>query len=195
MTTRTTAQIAGVALLLYIAVGVQDASDAGLEALMTLACSACALVLGVTLFVLTRVVDETLAMLGLAFRVAEGIVGAGLISTRLAVQALGTLDPVATEAGRWNVTVTSVLFAIGSLMFAWLLVRGRLVPLALGWLGVAASAVLLVGLPFELLGIIARPETIWMWVPMAAFEVPLALWLLAKGARPSASQSPANVGR
>ena len=47
----------------------------------------------------------------------------------------------------------------------------------------AASVLLVVGLPMELAGFLAGPATQLMWIPMAAFEVPLGVWLLIKGAR------------
>jgi hypothetical protein len=38
-----------------------------------------------------------------------------------------------------------------------------------------------VGLPLQLAGFLAGPVTQFMWLPMAAFEIPLGLWLLIKG--------------
>ena len=35
-----------------------------------------------------------------------------------------------------------VFFAVGSLLFSWLLLRGRMIPVGLAWLGVIASALL-----------------------------------------------------
>ena len=54
-----------------------------------------------------------------------------------------------------------------------------------------ASLLLLVGLPLQLAGVLRGTVTMLMWLPMAAFEIPLGLWLLVKGAamparRPSA---------
>ena len=56
-----------------------------------------------------------------------------------------------------------------------------LIPIVLAWLGVVASVLLVVGLPLQLAGFLRGPVTSLMWLPMLAFEVPLALWLLVRG--------------
>ena len=153
----------------------------------------CAIVLAVTLYGITRDQDPDLAMLALTFRVGEGLLGA--IATRgtpellwlatasgprapdtATVQALGTylLEGPSSNVG-------AILFAIGSTLFSYLLLRGRTIPVTLAWLGVIASVLLVVGLPLQLAGFLSGPVTSFMWIPMAAFEVPLALWLLIKG--------------
>jgi hypothetical protein len=56
-----------------------------------------------------------------------------------------------------------------------------MVPVPLAWLGVVASVLLIVGLPLQLVGVLRGPVTQLMWLPGAAFEITLALWLLIKG--------------
>src|SRR2546425_12018777 len=80
-----------------------------------------------------------------------------------------------------NVALTATFFAVGSTLFSYLLLRGRMIPIPLAWLGVVASVLLVVGLPLQLAGFLRGPVTSIMWLPMLAFEVPLALWLLIKG--------------
>jgi hypothetical protein len=69
----------------------------------------------------------------------------------------------------------------------WLLLRGRMIPVALAWLGVLASVLLVVILPLQLAGLLGGPMTwfawvTWLqWLPMLVFEVALALWLIIKG--------------
>jgi hypothetical protein len=82
----------------------------------------------------------------------------------------------------WSSTLGAIFFAVGSTIFACLLLRGRIVPVALAWLGVLASILLVILLPMELVGITLGPINMLMWFPMLAFEVPLALWLIVKGA-------------
>ena len=74
-------------------------------------------------------------------------------------------------------------FAVGSTLFCWLLLRGRMVPVPLAWFGVVASVLVVVGYPLQLAGFLRGPITSFMgmWLPMAVFEVTLALWLLIKG--------------
>lgn len=56
-----------------------------------------------------------------------------------------------------------------------------MIPVGLAWLGVLASVLLVVGLPMQLAGLLRGTVTQLMWLPMAVFEIPLALWLIIKG--------------
>jgi hypothetical protein len=80
----------------------------------------------------------------------------------------------------------AIFFAVGSLLFSWLLLRGRMIPIALAWLGVFASILWIVGLPLQLVGVLPDSITWFIYLPMAAFEIPLGLWLLIKGVAMSA---------
>jgi hypothetical protein len=157
-----------------------------------------ALVLAVTLYAITREQDEDLAMFALICRVAEGIIGGVSIPGTLALLWLATsagADAPATDAAhalaayllRGDVALTATFFAVGSTIFAYLLLRGRMIPVPLAWLGVGASVLLVVLLPLQLAGFIHGLVTSLMWLPMLAFEVPLALWLLTRGVAPPAA--------
>jgi hypothetical protein len=124
-------------------------------------------ILAVTLFVITRTESLVVAALGMTFRLAEGLLGSVLDLTGITVS-----NPTLVDA---------TLFAIGSTMFCWLLLRGRMLPRALAWIGVVASIILVVGLPLQLSGFLNAPLTTLIWLPMLAFEVPAGLWLLARG--------------
>jgi hypothetical protein len=164
------------------------------NALLGLATSFVALTLGVALYGLTREEDHELAMLALMCRVAEGVVGSlpALASRGLLWLAsngsTGVPSESALAAAELLVKLRGLLpllgatfFAVGSLLFAHLLLRGRMIPRSLALLGVVASAVLVLLLPGQLAGIIGSPVTSYMWAPMAVFEVVLAVWLLAQG--------------
>ena len=151
-----------------------------------------AIVLGVTLYAITREQDPDLAMLALTCRIGEGLLGAVGIPGTLALLWLATAagadapDTAAAHALgayllRGDAALTATLFAVGSMLFSWLLLRGRMIPIPLAWLGVVASVLLVVGLPLQLAGLLRGPVTSLLWLPMLAFEVPLALWLLIKG--------------
>ena len=167
-------------------------TDAGLLVILGLVQCFSALVLAVTLYAITRDEDRDLAMLGLVCRVGEGVIAA------LSIPAMLTLFWLATASGadapdtasaqalagyllRDDVALTATFFAVGSMAFTYLLLRGRMIPLPLAWLGVAASALLVVGLPLRLAGWLHGPIVSLIWLPMLAFEVPLALWLLTRG--------------
>ena len=164
MTRTTNARIAGITFLVYIAAGVASLNLAGrphATDVLSLITSFAALVLGVTLYAITRAQDPDLALLGLTCRVIEAIPG---------------------REG-------AIFFAVGSTIFCWLLLRGRMIPVALAWLGVLASILLVVILPLQRAGLFGGPmswssSVAWIvWLPMLVFEVTFALWLIIKGVR------------
>ena len=143
---------------------------------------------------LLRDVDADLARMGLACRVAEGIVAGvsgqasmGLVWLGRAVET-GASSSEATNAiaawllgTEWSYLVAATFFAAGSTAFSWLFLRGRLIPVALAWLGVIASALLVLGLLLQLGGWVPSAALWAVWIPMAVFEVVLALLLIIKG--------------
>ena len=170
----------------------EHATDVRIAVLLSLAGCLAALVLAVTLYAMTREQDADLAMLGLVCRVGEGVTGAVSIPAALGLLWLATAtgaDAPDTSVARTlggfllerNPLVGATLFALGSSCFSYLFLRGRMIPVSLAWLGVVASLLLVGGLPLQLAGFLRGPITSVMWLPMAAFEVPLGLWLLIKG--------------
>ncbi len=154
-------RVAGVTFLFYIIAGITSmvlGSQAQAAGLLLLLQSFSALVLGVTLYTLTRGQGPVLALFALTCRVAEAI-----------------------QYGE-----SAIYFTVGSLIFSWLLLRGRLIPVMLAWLGVIASALLVIIQPLQLVGWFggsmswASSITWLVWLPMLIFEVVLALWLIVK---------------
>jgi len=171
------------------------ATDVRLAAVLSLIGCLCALVLAVTLYALTREQDRDLALLALTCRVAEGVTGAVSIPTTLGLLALataaGTNTPDPRAAGAvgafvlaqpWLIGAT--FFAVGSTIFSWLLLSGRMVPVWLAGLGVVASAVVALALPLQLMEVLPGLVAQLIWLPVAVFELVLAVWLIAKGAAP-----------
>ncbi len=153
-----------------------------------------ALVLAVTLYAITRDEDHDIAMVALTCRVAEGVSGVTFIVATLGLLWLATAGSNAPDAAAaqalgafllrvqgWNQTISATFFAVGSTLFAWLLLRGRTIPAALAWLGVVASILLVVALPLQLAGVLPAAIAQLMYLPMLAFEVPAGFWLLIKG--------------
>ena len=170
----------------------QHVTDVRITVLLGLLQCFSALVLAVTLYAITREQDPDLAMLGLTCRVGEGLIaGAGIPGTLGLLWLATATGANAPDTGaaralgayllRGNVALTGTFFAVGSTLFSWLLLRGRMIPIPLAWLGVVASVLLVVGLPLAAAGFLRGPATSFMWIPMAAFEIPLALWLLFRG--------------
>ncbi len=171
------------------------ATDVRLAAVLSLIGCLCALVLAVTLYAITREQDRDLALLALTCRVAEGVTGAASIPTTLGLLALataaGTNTPDPRAAGAvgafvlaqpWLIGAT--FFAVGSTIFSWLLLSGRMVPVWLAGLGVVASAVVALALPLQLMEVLPGLVAQLIWLPVAVFELVLAVWLIAKGAAP-----------
>jgi hypothetical protein len=213
------ARIAGVTYLVYAAIGIcsellmhqargnggdvaqiahigQYAANVRLTILIVLLESLSAIVLGVTLYGITRDEDHELAMLAMACRVAEGVLGTlsipgylGLLWLATAGVGAAALDVSTTNALRAfllmpgaSVPIGSIFFAVGSLIFSYLLLRGRMVPAWIAWLGVFASGLLAVALPLQLAGFPTGPLSGYtQWLPALVFQVALALWLLVKG--------------
>ena len=180
----------------------EHATDVRMAILLRLLECFSAVVLAVTLYGITRVQDRELAMLAMVCRVAEGLLGLlgiptylGLLWLAKAGAGTGAVDIATTNALRAfllmpgpSVPLSAIFFAVGSMIFSYLLLRGRMVPLAIAWMGVIATGLLAVGLPLELAGFITGPLTgYYQWMPALVFQVALALWLLTKGvAKPEA---------
>jgi hypothetical protein len=180
----------------------QHASDLRLTILLNLLMNLSALVLAVTLYAITRDQDRDVAMLAGACRVAEGIAGMDVSGTLgLLWLATGT-DGTALDASagsalaafllkmQQTMGASATMFAVGSTLFSWLLLRGRMIPVPLAWLGVLASILLVVLCPLQLAGLLRGPVTSYMWLPMLLFEVVLALWLIIKGVGPAIRSRP-----
>ena len=175
-----------------------------LTALLSLVAFLDAAVLAAALYALTRDVDRDLALLALCCRVTEGALGAvsavavlGLLSVATGAEAAGTpRDPGSVNAlgamllnmGDEYTLIAATCFAIGSTLYSYLFLRAKSIPVALAWLGVSSSVLLLVGLCFRIAGFLRGPVTWLLWIPIALFEVALAFWLLVKGVRPPANR-------
>jgi hypothetical protein len=157
------ARVAGFTFLFYIAAGISSmalSKQTQAADVLSLLLNFSAIVLGVTLYMITREQGPGLALLALACRVIEAVHGE-----------------------------SAIFFAVGSTLFCWLLLRGRMIPTALAWLGVVASLLLVVILPLQLAGLFGgamswSASITWLvWLPMLVFEVTLALWLIIKGVK------------
>ena len=218
MTRSANARIAGASFLIYIAAGIasmrmfggvtsgpdaaakvagigQHPTEVGMVILLTFVECFCALALAVTLYAVTRDEDRDIAMMGLVCRVAEGVIAGSSIFGTLALQGLaGAQESVASQALaayllRNDMAVTATFFAVGSLCFSWLFLRGRMIPAWLARLGLGASALLVACLPLEAAGFLRGPITSAQWLPMLVFEVWLGAVLLVKGvAAPARAQ-------
>jgi len=174
----------------------QHSSDLRIAIVLGLLTCFAALVLAVALYAITRDEDRDLAVLALSCRIGEGVLNAigplamlGLLWIATAGTEPGAPDAAPAHAlgafllnvRGWSGTISATFFAVGSTLFSYLLLRGRIVPVPLAWLGVVASILLVVDLPLELAGFLDGSVGWLIWLPMLVFEVALALWLLIKG--------------
>ncbi|MFN2637737.1 MAG: DUF4386 domain-containing protein [Gemmatimonadaceae bacterium] len=172
--------------------------DMRLTVVLTLLSGLCALTLAVTLYAITRDEDRDLARLGMLCRAGEGIIGSFAVST-LGLIWLATAGDVSSPdaAGAaalasfflkrdvWSYGTAAFLFSVGSTLFAFLMLRGRMIPSAMAWLGVVGSLLVVIELPLELAGFVRGPLTQLVWIPVALFELTLGPWLIIKGVAPS----------
>jgi hypothetical protein len=211
MTARTNARLAGFMFLFYIANGIVDMIVSGratagrdtaarlatiaqhtslmqLAIVLTLLTAVDAFVLGVALYGLTRDVDRDLAVLALLFRACEGVLNTLGAANQVTLMRLATrpqsdsVTAVADSLFGARGNSSAILFALGSTIFAYLFLRGRSIPPLLAWLGIIASVLLVIALPLQLTGVVASAGW-WVWMPMLAFELILAFWLLIKGVK------------
>lgn len=132
---------------------------------------------GATLYALTRAHGVAAAAFAMGCRVVEAMLIAASVPDGLSLvgalnrgQSAESLAMLASYVLRNEVALTSMFFALGSLVFACLFVRGRVIPAPLAWLGVIASAVLVVLMPLQLVGLASDPRLVWAWMPMLAFR-------------------------
>ena len=179
---------------------VQHETAVRMSVLLTLLTFAVAIALAVALYALTRDEDRDLALMALWFRGTEAIFAAVACVRTLGLLALATasVDAVGAEAAAANALGASLMsqggatpliaatcFAVGSTIYCYLFLRARSIPVALSWLGIAASLVLVVALPLRIAGVLSGTAAFVVWLPMLVFEVTFALWLLIKGVAPS----------
>jgi hypothetical protein len=163
MTLTTNARLAGATMITYLVAGIGSLVMAGqpIVGVFNLFESFSALVLAVTFYAITRETDRDIALIAMLCRVIEAVPGEGFIYA-----------------------------AVGTLLFSWLLLKGRTIPAGLAWLGVAASSLLVLQLVIQRagLGIATSGGTNWAsqatWIgalPLLVFEIALAAWFLTKG--------------
>jgi len=171
----------------------QHESDIRVVVILSFLSALCAIVLAVTLYAITRDEDQEIALLGLTCRAGEGVVGAVSIIPTLGVllaAASSSADPAGTHAlaafllkfGDLTTMIAASFFAVGSTLFSYLLLRGRIVPAPLAALGLLGSLVIAIGLPVQMAGYFTGSVTQMMWLPVGGFEILVALWLIIKGA-------------
>jgi hypothetical protein len=137
--------------------------------------------------------NQTLALIGSLWRVAEGTIIALteasnfvlLDVSQKSASAMGAQAAALESMGRivismeqWGYKIGLVFLVSGSLMYAILFVTSGAVPLALGWFGVIASLLAGGGI---LLNLINPNMSMVSFLVMIPYEIVLGFWLLFRG--------------
>ncbi len=166
---------------------------------------ACAVVLAVTLYRLSKVVDATLALIAMGFRFGEGLLGFLPLLGKLELMKLATDSNGLCAASPGCLAVASEIFkrpddlfgqfcfVVGGFLFAYLLLAGRLIPRWMAWTGVITIGLQLICVPLYVATILPGKVVNWLWFPILLYEVPLGLWLIRKGVRETAESAPGKV--
>lgn len=191
----------------YLVNGAANARQVSLGALMELILVGTAIGTAIVLFPVLRPYSERIALGHLCFRFLEAaIITIGIVS----ILSLSTLSQnfvaaAAPDASAYSAagtvlrtiyTWTSalgplIMLGINTLMYSYLLYKSKLVPRPLAVLGLTGAALVFVGGLLVLFGIALQLSVavVLLVMPIAAYEMILAVWLIAKGFNSSAIAS------
>jgi hypothetical protein len=155
----------------------------------------CAVVLAVTLYRLSKVVDATLAMIAMGFRFGEGLLSflplLGKLelmklatgSNGLCAENTGCLAVAGEIFNRPDDLFSQFCFVVGGSLFAYLLLAGHLVPRWIAWTGVITIGLQLICVTLNVAAILPGRVVNSLWFPILLYEVPLGVCLIRKGVR------------
>jgi hypothetical protein len=127
------------------------------------------------------------------FRLGEGLLGSLPILGKLELMQLATTPAAGAANGFSNLSLgdqilhrpdtgfSEFCFVMGGFIFAWLFLRGRLIPRWLAWIGVVTNGAQLICVPLHIATMVPGSIVNWLWFPILLYEVPLGIWLLARG--------------
>ncbi len=155
----------------------------------------CTVLIGVGLYGALKPVGRTLALTGLVFRTAEGVLFGvqvivafaflklytGIDASGFSPEQLSALSAVRSAAGDAGYNVATLFFSFGSTAFFYLFLKSGYIPRWLALLGFVGSLLVTVAgfgsLAFQV------PSTVYwaLWAPIGAAELIVAIWLLVRG--------------
>lgn len=156
-----------------------------------------AMVLAFTLYIILRPFNQSLAQLGMYFRMGESIIGAvgvifGFVKLHIYTDgkisavnesSIQTLLGTIQHAGFVFYNTSAIFFSVGSLLFFYIFYKSKSIPRILSVIGLLASPIATALCIASLL----RPEDArWLqlgWAPMAIAEVGTGIWLLVRGVK------------
>ncbi len=156
---------------------------------------------GIMLYPYLKRYNENLGIGYLSFRILEVVfimIGIVSVLTALSVSdyfANGRMPDKATAQSlgltciamhKWTFILgPNFMLAINTFIYSYVFVRTKLIPVALSVLGLIASCMIMAAAILELFGIIEQ-LSVWgilLALPIALYEMILAVWLLVKGIR------------
>jgi hypothetical protein len=172
---------------------------------LILACSVVGI--SITLFPYLRKYNERIALGYICFRLLEAvIITVGIVSV-LSLLTLSqefvkagaptssyfqTLGAILIAAHNWTFMLgPNFMLGINTMMCAYLLYQSKLVPRFIAIMGLAGATLILIAALLEMFGIILQ-LSIWgavLALPVFAYEITLAIWLIVKGFDVSAIDS------
>lgn len=188
----------------YLTNGAENSTQVVLGALMELALVVTAIGTAIGLFPILRPYGERIALGHLCFRFLEAVViSVGIVAVlSLLILSKDFMAANAANASAYHVSGTLLqavykttsmlgplfLLGINTLMYSYLLFKSRLVPRPLAVMGLTGATLVLVYAMLVLFGVVVHgsgPATI-LALPIALYEMLLAVRLIAKGFNPSA---------
>lgn len=155
--------------------------------------------LAVMLYSILKEQDEKIAVLVLSFRLVEALlIYIGAIISVLLLSLLsreyvgqGTSDQTFYHAlanslisvKGWSFTLGAIFFCVGSILFSYLFLKTKLIPIWISILGLVASVILFLGLSLQIADLVKGPILEVIWIPLMLFEFIIGLWLLVKGVK------------
>ncbi len=72
-------------------------------------------------------------------------------------------------------------FVVGGFLFAYLLLKGQLIPRWMAWTGVITIGLQLLCVPLYVATMLPGKIVSLLWFPILLYEVPLGVWLILRG--------------
>ena len=191
----------------YLINGAGHKNQVILGALMELILACTAIGTAIGLFPVLRPYSERIALGHLCFRFLEAvIITIGIVSVlSLLTLSQDFVAAAAPDASAFHASGTLLLavhdwtfmlgplfmLGVNTLMYSYLLYKSKLVPRPLAVLGLTGATLVLGAALLVMFGVVL-PFTVWatlLSLPVAAYEMILAVWLIVKGFNPSATAS------
>lgn len=189
----------------YMIAGPTSENQLVLGAIFELLTAAAVAGTAITFFPILRKRNESAALGYVGFRLLEAVlIITGLVSllallslrqayvsgTLADVPSLQTADQLLRSVHAWAFIIgLNFMLGINTLLYSYLLYRMKIVPRAIAVLGLVGAVTVFVAALLEMFGVIAQTSVqgIILALPVATYEMTLAIYLIVKGFRSSAT--------